>query len=126
MKRTWAAGLDMGGTNIRCAAVSAAGEVLLMERGPSHASRHASDVSKNIAAQLLHLLDSARDRELGSPRAMRLWTARMTRRVWVGVGTARIARESDGTRAGCAVAGGNRRCGRGLLGARLVGRGSPR
>src|SRR5260370_41107232 len=70
MKRTWAAGLDMGGTNIRCAAVSAAGEVLLMERGPSHASRHASDVSKNIAAQLLHLLDSARERGLGSPRAI--------------------------------------------------------
>jgi glucokinase len=60
----------MGGTNIRCAAVSAAGEVLLMERGPSHASRHASDVSKNIAAQLLHLLDSARERGLGSPRAI--------------------------------------------------------
>ena len=70
MKRAWAAGLDMGGTNIRCAAVSITGEVLLMERGPAHASRHASEVSKNIAAQLLHLMDTARERGLGSPRAI--------------------------------------------------------
>jgi glucokinase len=70
MKRAWAVGLDMGGTNIRCAAVSAAGQVLLMERGPSHASRHAADVAENIATQLLHLLDTARERGLGSPRAI--------------------------------------------------------
>ncbi len=70
MKRSWAVGLDMGGTNIRCAAVSADGEVLLIERGPSHASRHGPDVSKNIATQLLHLLDTARERGLGSPRAI--------------------------------------------------------
>lgn len=70
MKRAWAVGLDMGGTNIRCAAVSAAGHVLLMERGPSHASRHAAEVAKNIATQLLHLLDTARERGLGSPRAI--------------------------------------------------------
>ncbi len=70
MKRSWAVGLDMGGTNIRCAAVSADGDVLLIERGPSHASRHAPHVSKNIATQLLHLLDSARERGLGSPRAI--------------------------------------------------------
>jgi glucokinase len=69
-KRSWAVGLDMGGTNIRCAAVSADGEVLLIERGPSHASRHGPDVSKNIATQLLHLLDTARERGLGSPRAI--------------------------------------------------------
>jgi len=70
MKRAWAAGLDMGGTNIRCAAVSAAGRVILMERGPAHASRHAGDVAENIATQLLHLLDTARERGLGSPRAI--------------------------------------------------------
>src|SRR5260370_42328579 len=70
MKRSWAVGLDTGGPNIRCAAVSADGDVLLIERGPSHASRHAPHVSKNIAAQLLHLLDSARERGLGSPRAI--------------------------------------------------------
>ncbi len=71
MTRAWVAGLDMGGTNIRCAAVTAAaGEVLLMERGPSHASRQAAAVAENIAAQLTHLLDSARRRGLGSPRAI--------------------------------------------------------
>ena len=70
MNRAWAVGLDMGGTNIRCAAVSATGKVILMERGPSHASRHAGDVAENIATQLLHLLDTARERGLGSPRAI--------------------------------------------------------
>jgi len=70
MTRAWAAGLDMGGTNIRCAAVSAAGDVLLMEHGPSLASRNAAAVAENIAAQLTHLLDSARRRGLGSPRAI--------------------------------------------------------
>ena len=55
MTRAWAAGLDMGGTNIRCAAVSVAGDVLLMEHGPSLASRRAADVAENIAAQLTHL-----------------------------------------------------------------------
>ena len=71
MTRAWVAGLDMGGTNIRCAAVTAAGgEVLLMERGPSHASRQAAAVAENIAAQLTHLLDTARRRGLGSPRAI--------------------------------------------------------
>lgn len=70
MKRAWAVGLDMGGTNIRCAAVSAAGEVILMERGPSHASRLAPDVAENIATQLHHLLNTARERGLGSPRAI--------------------------------------------------------
>ncbi len=70
MTRAWAAGLDMGGTNIRCAAVSASGDVLLMEHGPSHASRQAAAVAENIAAQLTHLLDTARRRGLGSPRAI--------------------------------------------------------
>jgi glucokinase len=70
MTRAWAAGLDMGGTNIRCAAVSVAGDVILMEHGPSLASRNAGDVAENIAAQLNHLLDTARRRGLGSPRAL--------------------------------------------------------
>ena len=60
----------MGGTNIRCAAVSVTGDVLLMEHGPSLASRKAGDVAENIAAQTLHLLDTARRRGLGSPRAI--------------------------------------------------------
>src|SRR5271166_1332025 len=70
MTRAWAAGLDMGGTNIRCAAVSVAGDVILMEHGPSLASRKAAAVAENIAAQLSHLLDTARRRGLGSPRAI--------------------------------------------------------
>ena len=70
MTRRWVAGLDMGGTNIRCAAVSVAGDVLLMEHGPSLASRDAAAVADNIAAQTLHLLDSARRRGLGAPRAI--------------------------------------------------------
>jgi glucokinase len=70
MTRAWAVGLDMGGTNIRCAAVSVTGDVLLMERGPSLASRQAAAVAENIAAQLAHLLDTARRRGLGSPRAI--------------------------------------------------------
>ena len=70
MTRAWAVGLDMGGTNIRCAAVSVAGDVLLIEHGPSLASRDAAAVAENIAAQTLHLLDTARRRGLGSPRAI--------------------------------------------------------
>ncbi|MGA6973176.1 MAG: ROK family protein [Candidatus Binatus sp.] len=70
MTRAWAAGLDMGGTNIRCAAVSVAGDVILMEHGPSLASRNAADVAENIAAQLNHLLETARRRGLGSPQAL--------------------------------------------------------
>ena len=70
MTRGWAVGLDMGGTNIRCAAVSVAGDVILMEHGPSLASRNAGDVAENIATQTLHLLDTARQRGLGSPRAI--------------------------------------------------------
>src|SRR6266478_6849788 len=70
MTRAWAVGLDMGGTNIRCAAVSVAGDVLLIEHGPSLASRKAGDVAENIAAQTIHLLDTARRRGLGSPRAI--------------------------------------------------------
>ncbi len=70
MTPAWAVGLDMGGTNIRCAAVSVAGDVLLLERGPALASRQAAAVAENIAAQLNHLLDTARRRGLGSPRAV--------------------------------------------------------
>jgi glucokinase len=70
MTRAWAVGLDMGGTNIRCAAVSVAGDTLILEHGPSLATRDAAAVADNIAAQTLHLLDTARRRGLGSPRAI--------------------------------------------------------
>src|SRR5260370_6530260 len=70
MTRAWAVGVDMGGTNIRSAAVSVTGDVLLIEHGPSLASRNAGDVAENIATQTLHLLETARRRGLGSPRAI--------------------------------------------------------
>ncbi|HUO05027.1 MAG TPA: ROK family protein [Candidatus Binataceae bacterium] len=70
MTRRWVAGLDMGGTNIRCAAVSLAGEVLLMEQAPSYATRDAGAVAENIAAQLNHLLETARGRGWGRPHAI--------------------------------------------------------
>jgi len=70
MKRTWAVGLDMGGTNIRCAAVSLDGDVLLLHRGPSHASRGAAAIAVNIGDQLIALIDEARARGLGSPKAI--------------------------------------------------------
>ena len=70
MTPAWAVGLDMGGTNIRTAAVSTKGHVLLIEHGPSLASRKAGAVAENIAEQLTHLLDTARERGLGSPRAI--------------------------------------------------------
>ena len=70
MKRAWALGCDMGGTNIRCAAVSLDGDVLVMQRGPSLASRAAQAVASNIVAQVTLLLDTARAAGLGSPRAI--------------------------------------------------------
>src|SRR4030081_2062183 len=70
MTRAWAVGLDMGGTNIRCAAVSLGGDVLLLHRGPSHASRTAAAVAVNIGDQLLELIEDARKRGLGSPKAI--------------------------------------------------------
>ncbi|HYL57465.1 MAG TPA: ROK family protein [Candidatus Acidoferrales bacterium] len=68
--RAWALGLDMGGTNIRCAAVSVTGRVVMMQHGPSHASRAAPAVADNIAIQLKALLEAARRAGLGSPRAI--------------------------------------------------------
>src|SRR5260370_1697498 len=70
MTGAWAVGLDMGGRNNRFAAVSVTGAVLLIEHGPSLASRKAGDVAENIATQTIHLLDTARRRGLGSPRAI--------------------------------------------------------
>lgn len=63
-------GLDMGGTNVRCAAVSPAGKVILMRRAPAYATREAGAVAENIAANV-HALESAmRRRGFGAPRAI--------------------------------------------------------
>ncbi|HTR60214.1 MAG TPA: ROK family protein [Candidatus Binataceae bacterium] len=63
-------GLDMGGTNVRCAAVSPAGKVLLLLRGPARAKSAASAVAENIVTQVRALQDAARRRGLGAPRAI--------------------------------------------------------
>ena len=65
MTINYAVGLDMGGTNIRTAAVSKTGEVLLMLRGPAHAKGSARETVANICAQVLGLEDAARRRGLG-------------------------------------------------------------
>jgi glucokinase len=69
-RRGWAAGLDMGGTNIRCAAISLDGDVIFIQRGPSHASGTAAAVAINIGDQLIALLEAARARGLGAPKAI--------------------------------------------------------
>jgi glucokinase len=63
-------GLDMGGTNVRCAAVSSAGKVLLLIRGPARATSAASEVAENIVKQVRALQDEARRRGMGAPRAI--------------------------------------------------------
>ncbi len=64
-RRGYIIGLDMGGTNIRTAAVSRAGEVLLMLRGPARAGGTAAETVENIAAQVLALEAAAVDAGLG-------------------------------------------------------------
>jgi glucokinase len=68
--RGYVVGLDMGGTNIRTAAVSPAGRVLMLRRAPSLADRDAPRVAENIAAQVHALIDAARGRGWGAPRAV--------------------------------------------------------
>ena len=63
-------GLDMGGTNIRCGAVSPDGKVILLRRGPARAASAASAVAENIIAQVRDLQEQARRRGMGSPRAI--------------------------------------------------------
>ncbi|HVA76489.1 MAG TPA: ROK family protein [Candidatus Binataceae bacterium] len=63
-------GLDMGGTNIRCAAVSPSGRVMLLRRAPSEAGASAPAVASNIAAQIRALEDAARRRGMGRARAI--------------------------------------------------------
>ncbi len=70
MTTRYVIGLDMGGTNIRCAAVSPQGEVLLLRRGPSNADSSAPAVTANIAAQIQALETAARARGFGAPLAI--------------------------------------------------------
>jgi glucokinase len=59
LKRDYIVGLDMGGTNIRTAAVSRSGDVLLMIRAPARAKGSAMETVANISAQVLALQDAA-------------------------------------------------------------------
>jgi glucokinase len=70
MKRDYIVGLDMGGTNIRTAAVSRDGEVLLMLRAPARAKGTAAETVENISTQVLALQDSARRQGLGRTLAI--------------------------------------------------------
>jgi len=70
MHRPYIIGLDMGGTNIRCAAVSASGKVQMMRRGPAHADATASLVAENIVQQVRALEEEAHRRRMGVPRAI--------------------------------------------------------
>src|SRR5262249_7461934 len=70
MQRGYIIGLDMGGTNIRCAAVSVSGKVEVLRRGPAHADASASLVAENIVQQVRALEDEARRRRMGAPRAI--------------------------------------------------------
>jgi glucokinase len=65
LKRDYIVGLDMGGTNIRTAAVSKDGEVLLMLRGQARAKGTAAETVANISAQVLALEDAAARKGLG-------------------------------------------------------------
>ena len=70
MRRKYLVGLDMGGTNVRCAAVSSGGKVLLLIRGPARANSAASAVAENIVTQVRALQEEVRRRGMGSPRAI--------------------------------------------------------
>jgi glucokinase len=70
LKRDYIVGLDMGGTNIRTAAVSKDGEVLLMLRGPARAKGTAAETVENISGQVLALQAAAHRKGLGSALAI--------------------------------------------------------
>jgi len=70
MSPRYVVGLDMGGTNIRCAAVSIDGEVLLLLKSSSNSGGPAHAVADNLATQIQRLEDAARKKGLGVPRAI--------------------------------------------------------
>jgi glucokinase len=70
MRGKYVVGLDMGGTNVRCAAVSSAGKVLLLIRGPARANSAASAVAENIVTHVRALQEESQRRGMGSPRAI--------------------------------------------------------
>lgn len=70
MSGRYVIGLDMGGTNIRTAAVSLDGRVLMLLRGPARAEAAAPAVTINIAENIMALEAAARARGMGRARAI--------------------------------------------------------
>jgi len=65
LRRDYIIGVDMGGTNIRSAAVSREGEVLLILRAPARAKGSAAEAVANIAGQVVAVQEAARRVGLG-------------------------------------------------------------
>ncbi|MGH7948577.1 MAG: ROK family protein [Candidatus Binataceae bacterium] len=70
MARRYYIGVDMGGTNIRCAAVSPEGRVLIMTRAPANARAEADTVTANIIARVDELERTASARGWGRASAI--------------------------------------------------------
>jgi glucokinase len=70
MSARYVIGLDMGGTNVRTAAVALDGRVLMLQRGPARADADAPAVTVNIAERIAALEAAARARGMGAPRAI--------------------------------------------------------
>jgi len=69
-KARYVIGLDMGGTNIRCGAVSRRGEILLLRRAPALATSAAQVVTENIAKQVRIVESMAQSRSWGRAAAV--------------------------------------------------------
>ncbi len=70
MSRGYFVGVDMGGTNLRCGAVSRSGEILLLRRARADAMAAADAVVANIVANVEAVVHEARRRGLGAPRGI--------------------------------------------------------
>src|ERR1700674_3024015 len=70
MKRGYLVGVDMGGTNLRCGAVSLSGEVIVLRRGPAHAMSAAEAVIANITGHVRAITSEAQRRGLGTLRGI--------------------------------------------------------
>ncbi|MGH7865301.1 MAG: ROK family protein [Candidatus Binataceae bacterium] len=70
MARRYYIGVDMGGTNLRCAAVSMQGRVLLIKRAPANSYAAAEAVTANILATIAQLERRAGARGWGRARAI--------------------------------------------------------
>jgi glucokinase len=70
MKRGYFIGLDMGGTNLRCGAVSPAGDVLMLRRAPAYAMSAADRLVANICANVEAVAHDATQRGMGAPRGI--------------------------------------------------------